>query len=279
MIKPSKLNFATAGIPLSTENRNTIEGIKRVKELDLDGMELEFVHSINITKEKTPEINKTAKENNILLSCHGPYYINLNSQDKAIWHASINRIIQSAKITYLCNGYSVCFHPAYYMKNTSEQAYKKVKEALSLILKELKKDNIKIWIRPETAGKLSQFGNINEIINLSLDFENVLPCIDWSHMHAASNGKYNTKEEFREVLALMEKKLGKTALQNVHFHCQGVAYSEKGEKNHINLKDSDMNYKDLVKVWKEFKLKGIVVCESPNVEKDAMLLKEAYFRT
>ena len=278
MIHLNKLNFCTSGIPLSTSKSGTVEGIKRVKELNLDGMELEFVHSIHITKEKTPEVNKAAKENDLILSCHAPYYINLNANDKKIWHASISRIVQSAKITYLCGGYSICFHPAYYMKDSPEVAYKKVKEALALILKELKKDDIEIWIRPETAGKISQFGNINELINLSSEFENVLPCIDWSHLHAYSNGKYNSKEEFREVLALMEKKLGKLALQNVHFHCQGVNYSEKGEKKHINLKDSDMNYKDLVKVWKEFKLKGIVICESPNVEKDALLLKEAYFR-
>jgi len=71
-------------------------------------------------------------------------------------------------------------------------------------------------------------------------------------------------------------RLGKNALNNVHFHCQGINYSEKGERNHLNLKESDMNYRDLVEVWKEFKLKGIVVCESPNVEKDALLLKETY---
>ena len=276
MIKPNKLNFATCGIPLSTKKPGTVGGIKRVKELGLDGMELEFVHSIHITKEKAPEINKIAKENNILLSCHAPYYINLNSKDKKIWHASISRIIQSAKIAYLCNAYSVCFHPAYYMKDAPKDAYNKVKEALNSILKELKKEDIEIWIRPETAGKLTQFGNIQELIDLSFEFENILPCIDWSHMHAYSNGKYNTKEEFREILTLMEKKLGKTALNNVHFHCQGVNYSNKGERNHINLKESDMNYKDLVKIWKEFKLKGIVVCESPNVEKDALLLKETY---
>ena len=76
----------------------------------------------------------------------------------------------------------------------------------------------------------------------------------------------------------MEKKLGRNALNNVHFHCQGVQYSEKGEKNHVNLKDSDLNYKDLVKVWKEFKLKGIVTCESPNIEEDAKLLKELYYK-
>ena len=276
MIHPDKLNFATCGIPLSTKPHDTINGLKQVKKLDLDGMELEFVHSIHVKKEKAPEINKTAKENNLVLSVHAPYYLNLNSHEKPIWHASISRIIQSAKIAYLCNAYSVCFHPAYYMKDNQKDAYNKVKEALNLILKELKKEDIEIWIRPETAGKLSQFGNIQELIDLSLEFENILPCIDWSHLHAASNGKYNTKEEFREILTLMDKKLGKTALNNVHFHCQGVNYSEKGERNHINLKESDMNYKDLVKVWKEFKLKGIVVCESPNVEKDALLLKETY---
>jgi len=276
MIQLNKLNFLTSGIPSSTKKLNTIEGLKRVKELNLDGMELEFVHSIHVKKEKTSEINKVVKENNLIISCHAPYYINLNAQEKPKWHASIQRIVQSAKITYLCNGYSVCFHPAFNMKNTKEEVYNKVKEAIELILKELKKDDIEIWIRPETAGKISQFGNINELIKLGEEFENVLPCIDWSHLHAVSNGKYNTSEEFGEVLTLMEKKLGRNALDNVHFHCQGVNYNEKGERNHLNLQESDLNYKDIVKVWKEFKLKGIVVCESPNVEKDALLLKEIY---
>ena len=278
MIKPSKLNFLTSGIPLSTKKSGTIEGLKQVKKLDLDGMELEFVHSIHVTKEKVPEVSKIAKENNLMISCHAPYYINLNAKEKPKWHASISYIVQSAKITYLCNGYSVCFHPAYYMKDDHRLVYDKVKEAIKLILKELKENNMEIWVRPETAGKISQFGNIKELIDLSSEFENVLPCIDWSHLHAYSNGKYNSTEEFREVLSLMEKKLGKNALNNVHFHCQGVQYSEKGEKNHVNLKDSDLNYKDLVKVWKEFKLKGIVTCESPNIEEDAKLLKELYYK-
>ena len=276
MIQPTKLNFLSSGIPLSTPKKGLIEGLNHVKKLDLDGMELEFVHGVYLKKEKTPEVNKVVKDNDLLISCHAPYYINLNAQDKQKWHASISYITQAAKITYLCNGYSTCFHPAFNMKNTPEEVYKKVKEAIELILKELKKDDMKIFIRPETAGKVSQFGNFNEIIKLSEEFENVLPCIDWSHIHAYSNGKYNSKEEFREVLALMEKKLGRSALNNVHFHCQGVNYSEKGEKNHLNLKESDLKYLDLVKVWKEFKLKGIVVCESPNVEKDALFLKEIY---
>ena len=51
---------------------------------------------------------------------------------------------------------------------------------------------------------------------------------------------------------------------------------EKGERNHLKLEESDMNYKGLLNAWKEFKIKGVVICESPNIEEDALLLKKNY---
>ena len=271
-----KLNFGTAGIPLSTKPRNTINGVKRVKELGLDAMELEFVRGINITKEKSPEVKKTAEENDVILTNHCPYWINLNSEDKKKFYASISYITNSARITSLCGGYSVCFHAGYYMKQDPKKVYERIKEGLKIIVKEVNEFDKKIWIRPETTGKIAQFGTIHEILDLSLEFDNVLPCIDWSHLHAWSNGKYNSTEEFREVLNLVEKKLGRKGLDNVHFHCQGVEYTEKGERKHLNLKESDLKYEELLKTWKEFKIKGVVIAESPNVEEDALLLKKLY---
>jgi deoxyribonuclease IV len=270
-----KLRFATAGIPFSTKKANTVNGIKRVRELKLDAMELEFVRSVNISKEKAPEVNETAKKNDVKLTVHGSYYINLNAQDKAKWHASISRIVQAAKIGYLCGAYSVCFHPAYYMKDEPKKVYEKVKEGMKKITKELKDNGIDIWIRPETMGKPTQFGDFREAIDLSSEFDRVLPCVDFAHQHART-GKYNTKKEFEEILNYYEKKLGKEALKEMHIHLSGINYGEKGEKNHLILKESDMNYKDLLKVFKEYKLKGVVVCESPNLEEDALLLKKTY---
>ena len=78
-------------------------------------------------------------------------------------------------------------------------------------------------------------------------------------MHARSVGKYNTSEEFSEVLTAVEKQLGKEALQNMHIHLAGINYGDKGELNHLNLKQSDMNYKDLVNTWKYFKIKGVII--------------------
>jgi len=99
--------------------------------------------------------------------------------------------------------------------------------------------------------------------------------LDFAHQHART-GKFNTTKEFREILNYYEKKLGKEALKEMHIHLSGINYGEKGEKNHLILKESDMNYKDLLKVFKEYKLKGVVVCESPNLEEDALLLKKTY---
>ena len=270
------LRFGTAGIPFSTKQRNTINGIKRVKELGLDAMELEFVRGINITKDKTPEVKRVTSENDVILTCHSPYFINLNSDDKKKYYASISYIKNSAIITSLCGGYSICFHPGFYQKIDLKKVYEKIKEAIKTIVNSVKDEGHEIWIRPETAGKITQFGNLNELFNLSSELDMVLPCIDFSHLHAITNGKYNSKDEFREIFILMEKKLGRKALDNVHFHCQGIEYSEKGEKWHLNLKDSDFRFMELLNVWKEFKLKGIVICESPNIEEDALLLKNEY---
>ena len=66
-----KLLFGTAGIPISTPERNTLNGIEHVRKLGLDCMELEFVHSVNISEEKAPLVKEAAERSNVLLSCHG----------------------------------------------------------------------------------------------------------------------------------------------------------------------------------------------------------------
>lgn len=270
------LRFGTAGRPSITKG-DTIEGIKTVRKLGLDSLELEFVHSINIKKEKAPELKKAAKENDIVLTCHAPYYINLNSQDKRKFHASVAYIVNSTKITSLCGGWSVCFHGGYYMKQDPKQVYEKIKDGIKKIVKEVKQFDKKIWIRPEISGKPTQFGDLKELIKLSQEIDQVLPCIDFSHLWARNSGRlYNTKEEFKQVLIDLEKHLGKIALENMHIHISGIAYGEKGEKNHLMLKESKFNYKDLLKELKKFKCKGIVTCESPIVEKDALLLQNIY---
>ena len=271
-----ELLFGTAGIPLSSNPRTTADGIKHVRKIGLGAMELEFVRNINITKEKAPEIKKVAEENNIVLTCHAPYFINLNSLEKIKIKASIDRILNSARITNLCGGYSVCFHSGFYMKQEPKKVYDTIKNNLKEITSTLKNENNSIWIRPETTGKETQFGNVDEILQLSQELDNVMPCVDFAHFHARTNGKYNTYKEFSSILEAIEKKLGKKGLENMHMHITGIAYGPKGEKNHLTLEESDLNYQELIKALKDFKVKGVAITESPNIEGDALLMQKIY---
>lgn len=271
-----ELLFGTAGIPVTTNAPNTENGIKRVQELGLGGMELEFVRNVGISAEKAPEIKKIAEKENVLLTCHGSYFINLNAIERDKIEDSKKRLLHAARIANACGAYSVCFHAGFYLKMDEEEVFDKIKKELKEVVQKLKNEGNDIWIRPETTGKKSQFGTLEEILRLSKEIEQVMPCIDFSHLHARSNGKLNSFEEFSDILEKVEKILGKEGLHNLHCHVSGIAYGEKGEKHHLNLKNSDLKYEELCKAWKEFNCKGIIISESPNIEGDALLLQETY---
>ena len=238
---------------------------------------LPFEIGTKVYDTETKQIVKETKEkDNLIFTAHGPYYINLNAKEPEKIEASVNRIIETAVIGNELGAYSITFHAAFYMGKDKKTVFETVKNGFTLITQELKKQNNKIWIRPETTGKGTQWGDIDEVIEISKHFETVLPCVDFAHLHARSNGQFNTYNEFCNVFEKIGKNLGDKALNNFHAHIAGINYSEKGEKNHLNLEESDMNYKDLMKAFKSFNIKGVVVCESPNIEDDTKLLKEYY---
>lgn len=272
-----KLNFLTAGMPLSTGKSSYGRAFEILSELNLDGMEMEFVHGVRMN-EDTRNLVKAERENRkLILTAHAPFYVNLNSQEEDKVEASVQRIIETGLAAKDTGAFSITFHAAYYMKQDKELVYQQVKKCVGEISEFFKKNDINVWIRPETTGKGTQWGDLEEIIRLSKEFDNVLPCIDFSHLHARSVGKYNTYDEFSKILETVGNELGQKALDNFHAHLAGIDYGDKGEKKHLILEESDMNYKDLLKAMKEFQVKGALVCESPNIEDDTVLLREYYY--
>ena len=267
-----KLNFLTAGIPLSAKDYKS--GFEVLNNMNLDGMELEFVRGVRISDiSKKTVLNRN---NNFIITAHAPFYVNLNSKEEEKIVSSIQRIIETALTAENLGGYSITYHAAYYMEKDPKEVFKKVVEGHNKIFDELNKNNSKIWVRPETTGKKTQWGDIDEIIALSKEFDRVLPCVDFSHLHARENGKINTYDEFCLIFDKIAKNLGDVAIDNFHAHIAGIEYTSKGEKQHLNLLESDFNYKDLLKAFKTFNVKGAIICESPNIEEDCKLLKDYY---
>jgi deoxyribonuclease-4 len=273
---PKKLLFGTAGIPGSTKGNNSISGIERVRELSLDCMELEFVRGVRMSEKGAKNVLETAKKEKIALSVHSPYYINLNSSEEEKLKASLERIYQAARIGSLCGAESIVLHAAFYQKSSKQDTYKKVSEALGELTEQLRNEGIPAVLRPETMGKNTQFGTLEEVLALSSEIEGIMPCLDFSHMHARA-GNENSYSEFMTILSKVEEALGKEGLSNMHMHVSGIEYDRNGEKKHLTLKESDFNYPELLRALNEFETRGLLICESPSLEEDALLLRKTYY--
>jgi deoxyribonuclease-4 len=269
------LLFGTAGIPHSARSKTTIDGIERIAELGLGCMEIEFVQGVKMGEAGARLVADTATKEGVKLSAHAPYFINFNAHEPEKIRASQDRVLQTARIAALCGAESVTFHAAFYLGDPPEKAYSIVKKYLAETLNQLKRENNRVWIRPEVMGKPSQFGSLEEILNLSTEIEGLAPCIDFAHWHAR-NGRFNSYPEFTSILLQVKERLGGVALDDMHIHVSGIAYSKKGEIKHLNLKESDFQYTELLKALNDYDASGIVICESPNLEEDALLLQATY---
>ena len=267
-----KLYFLTAGVPLRAGNKGYEAGFQILDEMNLDGLELEFVRGVRISDKSREAVGTTDK----VITAHAPFYVNLNAREEEKVEASVQRIIETADVTNSLGGYSITFHAGFYLGQDAELVYNNIKSQIKIITDTLAESNNKIWIRPETTGKATQWGDLEEIVRLSKEFETVLPCVDFSHLHARYNGISNTYDEFCGIFDKIGTELGDYAIENFHAHIAGIEYGAKGEKKHLNLEESDFNYKDLLKAFKKFDVKGAVICESPNIEDDAKLLKDYY---
>lgn len=272
-----RIYFGTAGVPHSTPKPSTVNGVQQCKDLGLGAMELEFVQRAQMKPEMRAQVAEAQKTTGILLSAHAPYYVNLNAVEPEKLDASRERILKTAEIANDCGGISVVFHPAFYLKSTPREAFETVRKQIELMIAELDRANNPITLRPETMGKPSQFGSLEECVELSKIFPGrVLPCVDFSHLHARVAGALNTYDEFIAELKLVQKQLGENALKQLHCHVSGIEYSGKGERRHLVFSEADFDYEALMKALVDKGCGGVVICESPSLEEDTLILQKAY---
>jgi deoxyribonuclease-4 len=270
------LIFGTAGIPLSTPpSGDTIAGLRQVSQLGLGAMEIEFVRSIYLRDNTAPPVACVGGKLGLRLSCHAPYYLNLNASDEEKLRKSAVMIRQSARIASLAGARTLVFHPGYYLKEAPETVYSRIKYQLEMIVDKLNDEGTSIELRPELAGKTSQFGTLSEILRLSKEIPGVAPAIDFAHLYAAT-GRYNSYPEFAQVLEKIGEVLGPDALKTLHLHVSGIESGKGGERRHRNLLETSYRYEELIQALIDFQASGLVICESPNIEDDALLLQSTW---
>jgi len=254
--------------PAGSPAKSTIEGLSAVRELGLQAMEVEFTHGIKMCLPLARQIGKENEKHKVKLSIHAPYFINLASAEKAKITASKKRILDSCERADLLGADLVVFHAAYYGKHSREETYRIVKKEMLGMMKTIRKNKLDVQLAPETTGKISQFGTLDEMIKLVKDIHCSF-CLDCAHVYARNQGKIDYKEIF--------DKLEKMKLKNLHCHFSNIAYTLKGERMHLNL-DSKPDFNGFAEEILKRKIDTTIICESPITWRDSLKMKKIFER-
>jgi len=277
----NRLRFGPAGVPLAFRAmKATLADVPRLlREEGLDAFEYQAVRwgaKPQIRKEEAEKLGLKAKENDVLLSLHGSYFINFCGEKEVI-EASKQRLIACATAAEWMNAYVVVFHPGFYGKRPQREVFSNCLDALKEVVDAMDTLGIRnIKIAPETMGKPSQFGSLDEVLRLCENVEQTQPVIDWAHLHARDGGRFKTIDDFRKVMEEIEKRLGTEAAKDMHCHFTKVEFTHNGEKRHHTMDETDYgpDFAMLAKVIAEFKLKPVIISESPILDVDAINMRD-----
>ena len=272
------MRFGTVGAPISTPAKpgGSVGAIQKIRDLKLDAFELGWVQAVRVTEKSCELINEEGKEQDVALSVHAPYFINLNAEESE-WPKSRKRLWDAAYYGYLAGATDIIFHPGSYFGRQPSEVLKVAIPRLQDLTTELAAKDIHVTLRPETMGKGALFGSFDDVLEMSKQVSGVLPCLDFAHLHARhGDGSVNSEFEWVELLNGYAKLLGHKALQSLHIHLSGIQYTEKGEKKHLPLRESDLHIEELLGVLVSAGCCGRILCESPILEEDAQYMQKLW---
>ncbi len=273
--------FGPAGTPLAFKKlKSPIEDMPRfLHDKGLDAFEYQATRwgpKPQMKKENAEKLRANAKTHDVWLTVHGSYFINFCGVEETI-EKSKNRLIACVTAADWMRAHTVVFHPGFYGKRSPKKALDICIKTMKAVVERIKALGITgVKLGPETMGKLSQFGNLDEILTLCDAVDLTEPTIDWAHMYARERGKLKTTDDFRKVLDEIEKRLGTDTMRNLHCHYTPVEFTEKGEKRHHTMDEVEYgpDFKCLASLIAELGLRPVVISESPLLDIDSLKMRD-----
>jgi len=273
----SSFRFGTVGTPKNKPKKpgGSVGGIYHLNDLGLQALELGWVRSVRVSESTAVSIKEAGSERDVVLSVHAPYYINLNANDEE-WPKSRKRLMDTARAGHLSGATDIVFHPGSYFGKPAAEVLKVALPRLEDCVKELHAEDNPVILRPETMGKGAMLGSLEDTLEMS-QLAGVEPCLDFAHLHARpGDGSVNTYQEWMDILETYKDALGEKSLERLHCHLSGIEYTEKGEKNHLVISESDFNLGALFQALLDNKAGGRILCESPTLEDDALFIQKSW---
>ena len=91
-----KIKFGPAGNPIGFKGQ-TVNVCDYIGNLGIKTNEYQTTYGVRIQKQSALKLARNAKKNDIRVSMHGPYYINLSAEKEDVLKRSVERLVQSAR--------------------------------------------------------------------------------------------------------------------------------------------------------------------------------------
>ncbi|MCL2569738.1 MAG: TIM barrel protein [Firmicutes bacterium] len=261
--------------------KSTTQAPKWLREVvGLDALEISFGRGIRMSVDTAAKIGDEAKKYDIEISVHAPYYINLVNSEN--FDKNYRWIEQSLILAKAMGGKRVIVHPASQGDYERKEALRITADNLARVINKLDENGYNDFLLCiETMGRYSNIGNVQEICDLCKIDSRIVPTLDFGHINCLLQGELSRNpEKFFEIMDFVELQIGKEKMKNIHIHFSAIVYSDKGERHHTILSDTQWTipFEPLGKILKDKKLtNAIVICESEYImAQDAKTLKNIF---
>lgn len=259
---------------------SSIEAPKWLHDKGLTAYEYSFGRGYTMSFTKAKELGEEGVKNNIQISIHAPYFINLANTDEEKIAKSFEYVLKGFDFLRAMKGNHLVIHTASQMKLTREEALSNTKKNLEKLVKLIyEKGFDDMFLCLETMGKYSQIGSYEEIIELCKIDKILIPTFDFGHINCTLQGALKTEDDFRKIFDFAIKELGFEKIKNCHVHFSKIEFNAKGEIKHLDNSNTEFgpNFAPFAKVVKEYNLSPICICESKTcMVEDALEFKNIY---
>lgn len=252
-----------------------------IEKMGLDAYEYQCGHGVRISEKSANELGERAKEKNVILSLHAPYYISLSSVEEEKRQNSIRYILQSAKAAHAMGANRIVVHSGSCGKISREEALSLAMDTLRQAIAELDAAGLsEVHICPETMGKVNQLGTLDEVLSLCSMDERLIPCIDFGHLNARTFGGLRAFSDYEAIFDAIENRLGNDRMRHFHSHFSKIQYTDKGgEKAHLTFADTvyGPDFEPVAELLARKGCSPTIICESAGTQaEDSKIMKDIY---
>jgi deoxyribonuclease-4 len=217
-------------------------------------------------------LGQLAKELDIELSLHAPYYMDLAGTDQ-LAVKSMDSIRWAGLLADALHARVVATHLGLYGGLDREEAYARIAANVKALRDWYRKQGLRPVLGLEASGRQEVFGSWEEILALSEEVKGVVPVLNFAHVHARGSGALKASDDFAAVLEDASR-FG----SRVHTHFTGVEHAGGNELRYTPIKKGDLRFEPLAECLLDNPYDLTIISSSPLLEHDAMYMRVIYER-